>query len=269
MLGWYIFAYAVLLVLKNVFSAIRVFWAPVFLSFAVFFLCLHLSGLGEAYLSGIGEVFGWGEKIVVPDAAILKFFFPWFFVLIVVNAILTAWGVTAWHRYILLGEFSYGLIPPLNIARIGGYILRAFLLGAITLVLFLPFILVYFGAFEIFAQFGLLFGILAALVAAVVFSMVVFRWSLILPAYAIGNPITLGESWRAWSNIPKPNRAIIGLIIANSVTQSFLGIAIEKLAHMPAYQAIFAISAQVFVFVLNITILTTLYGYVVENRRLS
>lgn len=269
MLGWVIFIHAITLILRNFISAIRVFWAPFFIALAFFFLFLHLSGLDLAYLSAIRENFGWGKKIELPEGAVLRFFFPWFFVLLVINGILTMWGITAWHRHILLGEYRYGIVPPFSILRIGGYFLRALLLATVSLVLFVPATFLIFGAFQFFGQFSVLLGFAAMIVPAVFFALILFRCSLILPAYAVGNPISLAESWRAWRKIQNPNRMIFVLIAVNSIAQGLLQTGIEKMADMPAYQGPVGVAAQFFVFLLNVTILTTLYGYVVENRSLD
>jgi len=257
MLGWKILVHAVRMVVRNIPSVFRIFWAPVLLSVLVI--------AAFVYVTGIADVLVWGERTTIPAENLPHFAFLLFFVIWIILAVIGAWGVTAWHRFVLLEEFSSGVLPEFDLKRAVGYFLRLLLLGLIALILFVPAIFVLSAIIQavwpvgavLFVAFALLLGVL------------LLRWSLILPAFAVGKSMTLSESWRAWDSIVNPGRTALGLIVCYAILQSIVSWVVFGLQFAPLVQAFASIAAQVFFAILNVSILTTLYGYIVEKRELS
>jgi hypothetical protein len=116
-----------------------------------------------------------------------------------------AWTAVAWHRFLCLGERPQGLLPAWPRGLIGGYVLRvigiALLLMLATLAFF-PFL-----AFadkgpsgEVFLdQFGVsdpltAKNVVLGLVIGVLVNALSLRFSMILPAYAVGRPLPAGAT---------------------------------------------------------------------------
>ena len=256
MLGWKIFAHAVGMVLRNLSSVVRIFWAPVLLGALIVLTAISFSGIGELIV--------WGETSTMPNDQGPSFFL-WFLVIWLSMAIVSAWGITTWHRYVLLEEFSSGLIPELNLGRAFGYVLRLFLLGLIALVIALPVGFVLSAVVMAIAPLGLLLFS----VGLVVLGVLLLRWSLILPAFAVGQPMRMSESWNAWDEIESPGRTALGLVIVYFVFQLVISAAVGALYFAPLLQTVLSIATQAFVAIVNVSILTTLYGVIVEKRALS
>lgn len=255
-LGWKIFAHAVAMVLGNVPAIIRIFWAPTA-------LCIAVIG-SFLYLSGMSDYLVWGETVTIPQESIPSFFFAWFFLIWIVTAIIGAWGVTTWHRYILLEEFTSGFIPRFDIKLAVGYVLRLFLLGIIFLAIAVPTGFVLMNVAQVVWPVAL-----AGLVSMLVLIGVAFlRWSLILPAYAVAKTMGLSEGWNAWTRIRNPGKTALGLIFFYVMFQLIVSFAINLLQFIPPIHGILSVVFQVFLAILNISILTTVYGYVVEKRDL-
>lgn len=256
-LGWKIFAHALAMVLANVPAIIRIFWAPTALSIAVIGSFLYLSGMSD-YLV-------WGETVTVPQENTPDFIFAWFFLIWIMTAIIGAWGVTTWHRYILLEEFTSGFIPRFDIKLAVGYVLRLFLLGIIFLAIAIPTGFVLMNVAQVTWPVAL-----AGLVFVLVLVGIVFlRWSLVLPAFAVDKAMGLSEGWNAWSRIHNPGRTALGLIFFYVMFQLIVSFAINLLQFIPPIHGILSLAFQVFLAILNISILTTVYGYVVEKRELT
>ncbi|WP_037314669.1 hypothetical protein [Ruegeria halocynthiae] len=257
MLSWKILMHSVRMVLRNLPAVFRIFWAPTVLSV--------LALVAFVYVSGLGEFLVWGEHVNVPAENLPRFFLLWGIAAWLVTAVIGAWGVTTWHRFILLEKFSSGLVPEFHIGRAVGYVLRLFLLGLIALIILLPVGFVLMAVVQAAWPVGL------ALLVAVLFllGVLMFRWSLILPAFAVGNPLTMSESWKWWETIGNPGRTAFGLVFFYVVVQFLIGLVVEAFQFSPVLHSVLSLVVQVFFAILNVSILTTLYGYIVEKRELS
>jgi hypothetical protein len=94
-----------------------------------------------------------------------------------------------------------------------------------------------------------------------------YRISLVLPAVAIGAPLTLKEAWRATSD----TGAALILLVLLAFGFSLLAQGVSALlGFAPTLQLIFSIAVEIgLVAMINISILTTLYGVLVERRDLA
>lgn len=187
-----------------------------------------------------------------------------FFLGVVIGLLAWCWAAVVWHRFVLLEEFSGGPIPQWQGGYILSYLGRSFLVGLIAVV----------TGIVLGAAAGLIGALLQS--AAVLFvlfigvafgiSWVATRVGLILPAAAIGQSLTIGESW----SITKP----VG-------SQIFLPIFVIALVSSLASQlAILALGANLvgglvslavswLQMLVNLALLTTLYGNLIEGRQLN
>jgi hypothetical protein len=176
------------------------------------------------------------------------------------------WMAVAWHRYVLLDEFPSGLLPEFNGSRMLSYFLYSLLIGIIGFAASFVIIAI-LGMFLAVAAGMIGFGLIIAIVSLAIMLIVSYRLGPILPATAVGKPITLGQAWTATNGA---NGAIIVLALVSAIC----AIVID----LPA--ALFSAAGPVGGFlallwtlgtgwvklIVGISILTTIYGHYVEGR---
>jgi hypothetical protein len=198
----------------------------------------------------------------------------------VVGLISWLWAAVAWHRFVLLEEYPNALLPQWRGANIGKYFGNALLIllimmgagivggivvGIFVAVLQSPGILVGLGI-------GLIIGL----------SWVATRVGLILPAAAIGAPLTLRESWSATA--PVSGQIILPIIvialvstILNQALVAVFGVSTEVMTPIGPQQQVTLSSTGVVLSVaiawaqmlVNLALMTTLYGNLIEGRQLN
>ncbi|PIV73971.1 MAG: hypothetical protein COW55_11130 [Rhodobacteraceae bacterium CG17_big_fil_post_rev_8_21_14_2_50_65_11] len=183
---------------------------------------------------------------------------------IVVSAITYCWAAVGWHRFVLLEEHGNGIVPQWRGPNILSYIGRAILIGVVVMLI------------------GIVSGMLltmimfAAPVQAVGFvlatgwvmgmSWVITRMGLILPAAALGKPMTIRESWTATK--PVATDLLVPLFVI-AVAMNLLSELIMLLftnSTLGMIPLAFLYWMQV---LLNLSLMTTLYGTQVEGRPLT
>ncbi|MBL4806610.1 MAG: hypothetical protein JKY31_04885 [Rhodobacteraceae bacterium] len=199
------------------------------------------------------------------------------------------WGMSliavVWHRYILLEEMPSGFIPyrrGLNVWRYFWVGLGLALLGAL-----LGFVVaLVLGAFITLDTVPKV--ITFALIVGGFVQVLMFRMALLLPAVAIDGRLTLPDALQKTRGFIGP---ILVLAIINILFNLGGGYLIDMAFGVPTFEAVIAnngftygaqgtqveggimhalVSAvfQWFVFMLSISILTTLYGHIVEKREI-
>lgn len=232
----------------NLGIAVQISW-PIPALFALQFILV---------MNGIIPDIGMSFDPTAPGAASLGMLV---FVAILVYLLVAIGIAIAWHRFVLHGtQPGQGLLRD---APISGYFGRSLLIGLIVVV---PVSIVLGGLLGIAGQTG---GV-AVLILQLAFNVVVLtltaRFSLILPALAIGERMTLGESWRrtqpVWSDI-MVTMAVFVLIQNGGVILILLGVTSFVLLHIVSAALAWLTT------ILGLSILTTLYGHLVENRPLN
>jgi len=184
------------------------------------------------------------------------------------------WSVSlvaiVWHRYILLEEIPQGVIPYRKDFRIGRYfwlgvgisLLAALVVGLVSGILAMAFGPLFMSSIQSSGMVGAAF--LMGLVTGTIVAVLYLRMALVLPAVALDDNLTIGQAWEATSG---HTREIIGLALAlafiNMVVPMVINLAFGEsvwinLAFMGLYQW--------FYFMLGISILSTLYGHIVQKR---
>lgn len=171
-----------------------------------------------------------------------------------------------WHRHVLLDRAEAGAERHPGAALFARYIGRAIVLGIWQLLAALPIglAMLLMGGIAGNSQTGLM---LIGLVAGVAFLWVALRLSLVLPAAAMGQTMPVRESWQVTAPL---SGTLWALAVLLAVVNTLLGVISGLL--MPADMGLrllldtvlYIIEGLVFV-----SVLTTLYGHLVEGRALG
>lgn len=170
--------------------------------------------------------------------------------------------VTAWHRYVLrpnVGDGG-GYTPPFGILL--GYLGRSILIGLIAVLAMIPFFLV-IGAAASLTAIPFMLEILS-MALFVVIGWLALRISLILPACSVSDEMTLRESWAATEPM---SQTILKLAIALGLAEYLLGQAEGLLLGSTGGVANgLAIIVSTLFTLVSASVLTTLYGVLIEGR---
>jgi hypothetical protein len=262
--GYQLLRHVVQQVFGNLAEAVRLTMAL----FLAPFLALILLGFGTVMSGGMPG----------PQAAGASAFGA--LLVLVLAVIAYCWAAVGWHRYVLLEEMGNGIVPTWRWDRIRSYFGRTFLVGLTVilaalgggLVVTLVVAVTQSPALAIVMGIGLLFGI----------SWVATRIGLVLPAAAIGERMSLRESW----NATRPVSAqillplivialavglagqVIILLFGQSQSVEFMGQMQEQVTLSLRGQVLngFVTWLQLLV---NLALMTTLYGNLIEGRQLN
>lgn len=172
-----------------------------------------------------------------------------------------SWIAVAWHRFVLLEEYP-GFIPPVSDRPIWLYVWKT--LG-ISLLLFMvmTFLSIVGGMILPLIGEGAL-GVFAFAVG-VVLTYVWLRSALILPAVAVGEELKLRDAW-AVSSTRSRDIAGVGLILVG--LNMLAGIGQQSLVPPGFAGVVVSLVAGWATLMVSTSILTTLYGHLVQNRPL-
>ncbi|MGJ8617182.1 MAG: hypothetical protein ACSHWS_10095 [Sulfitobacter sp.] len=174
-----------------------------------------------------------------------------------------------WHRHVLLnGTEARDILRP-GSAIILGYLWRAIILALVQFLIAIPIAIAIAiiggigsaltGAAVAFFVIGILAGIL--------FVWIALRLSVVLPAAALGNSMRIKESWEVTAPIAKTLWSLAVLLAMLNVAISLITVVI-----LPD-SAVIAMGLQTMVYIVEglvfISVLTTLYGHLVEGRSLG
>lgn len=190
------------------------------------------------------------------------------------------WAAVAWHRYVLLEEFEGGLFPRWRGDRVRAYFGRIVVVALIV-------ILAALGASILL---GIVVGVTQSMGLALVLgiglvfgiSWLATRIGLVLPAAALGERMSVGESWAATrpvsSQILLPlivialvfgvvQQAIL-LIFGQVISVDTFGVMQDQRVLGPLGQIVNGVVSWLQI-LMNLALMTTLYGNLVEGRQLN
>jgi hypothetical protein len=201
-------------------------------------------------------------------------------VLLIITIVAYCWAAVGWHRYVLLEEMGNGLLPRWRWDRISSYFGRVFVVGIVVVLAVMG------GGLVIALVVGLTQSPAIALVLGIGLvlgaSWVATRIGLVLPAAAIGEKMTLSESWAATR--PVSSQILLPLIVialAVGITGQIIALVFGETVTVEAFgttqeQVTLSIPGQIlngFVswiqILLNLALMTTLYGNLIEGRQLN
>ncbi len=175
---------------------------------------------------------------------------------------LLVWATTAWHRYVLLEERGSILLPAIKIDRILAYFGRAFLLGLLLAVVAFPLLFLVLP----FVTSGGLGLVIVPVVVGVIMTCIFYRVALVLPAAAIGKPLRFAEAWDATRG---STGAILVLALISSIATHLVEQRLAPVLGSSLTGEVLVILVHATWGLVNVSIITTLYGHYVEGRPLS
>ncbi|MDO6590440.1 hypothetical protein DS901_17750 [Loktanella sp. D2R18] len=252
------------MIFNNFGQALRVSVGPYALLIAVSALIFWslglISVLGEIAAGQVApeQLQSFGGSIIIGVLAV-----------VVLAVFVAAWVAVSWHRFILLEEYS-GILPAMSGRPIWPYVGKSMLLGLLIVVLgmviglILGLVLIPLSAFGEAAL--VLGGAVISMLMVAILSLMWFRMGVALPATAVGKPIKLGEAWEATSKV---NGTIIGIVLIIAVVSFIAGVATQGLYEIhPILGVVTDLFVQWVNLMIGVSILTTLYGHVIEGRPL-
>jgi hypothetical protein len=250
-MGWEIVRHSFAMLFRNLGNAARVSFGPILLAVLVVFLIATLLDVSAARI-----VFDTARGTMSPGVALAVL------LIAVVFLFVSAWIAVSWHRFILLEDYP-GLLPALAGRPVWPYLGKTILLGLLMIVAMIPALIVTSLLSGLFGGSPAIFSILG-IGLALYFSYIWLRLGLVLPATALGRPMGFTEAWR--STAPHAN-AILGtgalLIVINS------GVALVSTLMPAAISLLLDLVSSWITVMVGTSVLTTLYGVIVERRSLS
>ncbi|MFK7876794.1 MAG: hypothetical protein AB8B71_13605, partial [Paracoccaceae bacterium] len=167
-----------------------------------------------------------------------------------------------WHRHVLLDDRTVASRPQAYV--ITGYIGRLILLSLMSILLFVPVLLVNQGA----AMLHLWVLPLVAQVGVIAVRVIMLRFSLILPAISIGTRLSMAQSWQATAPMTVPILWVtVILSLANSILGWLIAFALNAapLFLMGGVNLGLALVSTL----VGVSVMTTLYGVLIEERGLN
>ncbi len=174
-----------------------------------------------------------------------------------------------WHRHVLLNgaEDIEELRPDLSVFL--GYIWRAIVVGLVQFLAAIPLTLVIALLGSAFVSDGptstlpiTLIGVLGS----IVFIWIAMRFSVVLPAAAIGQRMPVLESWQITGAVAAELWGVAALLTGLNTLIYVAALALPDggIVAVLAHTSIYIVEGLVFV-----SVLTTLYGHLVEGRSLG
>lgn len=252
---WRILGHSLGLVVRNLGSALRISVGPLVI------LAILTRGVGMLLHGGLFD----GASLLL---------------LGLISGLILSWLATAWHRYVLREEASSGVLPPLAGGETLLHMGWSFLLGLGTTILLQALLPVLDFAFS--GAGDLLWSVGPIATALLLVAYLGLRFGLVLPAAAVGRPMGLMESWAATQPLA---RAIAGLAVVQLcglgltllvapvllgmlLTEGFGSILWPPNLGVWAYLGA-ATALNWGAMMVGLSVLTTLYGHLVERRSLG
>lgn len=250
MKGWQIFTHSVRLVFSNLDHALRVSLV-LYLVQAASQVALFLNPPDTQVIDGI-EV-----PMPSPDMILQSL------VLGILAVIASLWIAVAWHRFVLKEEYPSGWLPRWHGAYMLAYLGRSILLG----------LLIALAVTVAAVPLGLIITLVPGLVGALPLMMIgfgaylFFRLSVMLPAAALGEKLTLGDAWNASKGETGTLLTLTAIVVAASIV-----IQLPSMLHNnpgSVINLIYGLVVNWFATIIGISLLTTLYGHFIEKRSID
>ena len=254
--------HAILMVVNNFLDALRVSVGPILLVIGLGLLIAIVLQIDPMVLMNADPADPEAMAAIAPQAMGLLVFVVAATLIVLFGL---SWIAVAWHRFVLLEEYPRAM-PALRDRPVWPYLGRSIVLALLLFLVMVPLLAIVGGVLApVILSGGVLAQALLSLILGIVFSYLWLRWSLVLPAVAVGRPMGIGESWRATAPL---SSTIVGVSALLALLNSVLGLLAAPFGPGLAGQIV-AYAASWFTLMVGLSVLTTLYGHVVEGRRLA
>lgn len=183
---------------------------------------------------------------------------------VVVSVITYCWAAVGWHRFVLLEEYGRGVVPQWHGDYVMSYLGRAFLIGLFAVGVSIAAMIVIGIVLGILPSQAIAFALLTGFTLGLTWAIT--RVGLILPAAALGQKMTFGESWEATKPVASHMLVPLFFISLAMVILNQLVVVIFGGSALALVPSALLYWVQV---LLNLSLLTTLYGTQVEGRPLT
>lgn len=264
--GYQLLRHVVQQVFGNLGAAARLTIVPIVLAYVVCGLILYalLGPLLFDMFDQQAALGGMPEDPFGSEAAAAAFagrFLLGFLICLPVFLTFYAWAAVGWHRFVLLEEYPSGFSSKWNWPTIRGYVWAIVRLALFVTLLGLVAVVAIGVLISIAPSPG--FALFLTLGMSILFTWVVTRLGLILPSAALGTYMKIGESWSATGPI---SGAILLPIIVIPLTFFLINSLLGLVGVLGAFLTIVVIWLQTLV---NLALMTTLYGNLIEGRQLN
>ncbi|AZV80048.1 hypothetical protein EBB79_20580 [Parasedimentitalea marina] len=258
MKGWSLFAHSVGMVIRNLSEALKIALVPVLIGFALVVGLTSMTGLSLGSLTDEAAL-----QKMLNDGGLGAFLMPIILLVFVLIAI-ELWVFVSWHRFILLEEYPNGWVPKFRFDRITAYLGSGLLIGLVTVLSLVPIAMIFGILAGIISPVLPLVGALVPVATIIIAYLIFYRLSPVLPAAAVGDSLKLGEAW-IFTTGASGTLLVTGLSTAavQFLLQFVAGLSME--VFLPLGIA-FQILTGLVMSLVNVSILTTIYGHYVEGR---
>ncbi len=247
-MGWKIVRHAFVILFGNIVEALKVSVGPMIIGAVVAFQVIRMVG---------ADVVG---NLVTPDPTYtgqgtsslfvaLLFFVGVLFVI--------SWIAVSWHRFVLLEEYP-GLFPAVLNRPIATYAGQTGKLAFLIALCIVP--LGIAATLPVLGNVIFLFSFFAI-------AFLWFRVGIILPGVAVGKRMGIAEAWRVTRPLSGQIASVVFILMFLNLAVSLVLFPIQS--GMPLVGAVLELIASWIMMMLGISILTTLYGHLVEGRTLA
>ena len=181
-------------------------------------------------------------------------------IIAIVLVFVTLWVAVAWHRYVLLDEVPNGWIPKWSKNEITAYLTKGLVLIPLGILVMIPVMIVLVMVNPSSAAIGLIFDIFVGSFLGYMF----LRICLVFPAVAVGENMTFSASW---ADTKEHSTTLIFLAVMQSAISFLLGWVSVPFGSGAA-SLLLDVSAQTLYGLWSLSVMTTLYGVIVEGREL-
>lgn len=253
-----IFAHSALSLFRNFPQALKASIAPTIVGVFIGYIFFYFYAVGASELS-------FGSPVYAATSML-----PFVLMILVCYLIILSWVAVTWHRFVLMDE-EPNFIPTFSGKPVWPYLRRLLMIILQVILAMLPLLMILLLGGQALGRFIMGNPIIMMLInfgLSIVFSFFWIRISLSLPATAVGEKMgsfdALNESKKASSTI-----WIFALLL--TVFNTAIGIGFPFLLYyLPDFLVFFlTIVYQWFVVMFGISILTTLFGHLIEGRPLS
>jgi len=251
MLGVRLFIHAFTMLFHDFWATVRLILFPLLIGVVLIGGLFFLLGNVGATIGANGP----DETTVGFVAAIL--------ISLVIAVFVVCWSAVGWHRYVLLQERPGALLPKVNGPFLRAYLWAGVKVFLIALLLFVPVVILAVPIIpQLVNEVNPRVFILVNVVLSIVFAAIFFRVTLIMPAAAVGNPLTIGESWKA-------TKGYFWAFVIVAVASNALNFLANVIGGDGLVALALSLLFNLLSFAVGVSILTTLYGACIEQRELA